>query len=357
MGMETYLEKLKQYLGNIGQDEKEEIINDFREHFLMAVRQGKTEEEVCWLLGSPEEIARQYVEGVGEAIPYGKFPEGYGYETEVNIHERFPVEQIREIKTDFKSCSIQVKGITQGETNDEITVDIEGKTIIPFEVRITDGTLTISQRIPGGNDFFLSRVFNLKQFNAEAKILIPQNYTGIIDLTSSNGSIQMEGLSKLTSGKIKTGSGNIKITDATGEFEVSTGSGNINMNGFSGTLQARTGSGSVHTEIESLTGKSSFSTGSGGVHLQAERVTSDIQVRTGSGGIEINIQALFAGLRASTGVGNVQCTFGENSPIAVSMKSGMGKCENEFATSNGITHKADLKTGLGSIKVKKTPVQ
>lgn len=60
-----FLNELYNYLSPLPKDERNEIISDFREHFREGELAGKTEEQICYELGSPFECAKQYV---GDAI-------------------------------------------------------------------------------------------------------------------------------------------------------------------------------------------------------------------------------------------------------------------------------------------------
>ena len=61
MNKADFLNELYYYLGELPKKEKEEIIEDFREHFREGVAAGKTEEQICQDLGTPFECAKQYV--------------------------------------------------------------------------------------------------------------------------------------------------------------------------------------------------------------------------------------------------------------------------------------------------------
>lgn len=55
----TFLEELQYYLRNLSAEDKEEIIQDFEEHFEMGRAEGKTDEEIVRSLGSPQQIAKE----------------------------------------------------------------------------------------------------------------------------------------------------------------------------------------------------------------------------------------------------------------------------------------------------------
>ncbi len=55
-----YISRLRDALGNIPDDAKNEILYDFSEHFEVGLEQGKTEEEIAESLGDPRANAKQY---------------------------------------------------------------------------------------------------------------------------------------------------------------------------------------------------------------------------------------------------------------------------------------------------------
>lgn len=67
-----FLNELYSYLKALPQSERNEILNDFREHFREGELAGKTEEQICEELGSPLECAKQYV---GDAIKENRIPD------------------------------------------------------------------------------------------------------------------------------------------------------------------------------------------------------------------------------------------------------------------------------------------
>ncbi len=60
-----FLNELYNYLSPLPKDERNEIMNDLREHFREGELAGKSEEQLCCELGSPYDCAKQYV---GDAI-------------------------------------------------------------------------------------------------------------------------------------------------------------------------------------------------------------------------------------------------------------------------------------------------
>ena len=61
MNKEQCLKILEEGLKKLPHEEREEILQDFQEHFAIGLEQGKTEEEIAASLGSPQQIAKEMV--------------------------------------------------------------------------------------------------------------------------------------------------------------------------------------------------------------------------------------------------------------------------------------------------------
>lgn len=79
MKMHEYLDALFEALGKMSGQEKEDILQDYREHFKIGLSSGKPEEEIAEALGDPVQAARLYgalkasdqarsTKGLGDAI-------------------------------------------------------------------------------------------------------------------------------------------------------------------------------------------------------------------------------------------------------------------------------------------------
>ncbi|WP_042144405.1 HAAS domain-containing protein [Paucisalibacillus sp. EB02] len=61
MNKEQFLTKLNDSLKRLPSTEREDILQDFREHFEVGLSKGNTEEEITSGLGSPQQIAKEMV--------------------------------------------------------------------------------------------------------------------------------------------------------------------------------------------------------------------------------------------------------------------------------------------------------
>jgi hypothetical protein len=61
MNKEEFFREIEKALDKISETERAEILYDYEEHFMIGKENGKTEEEICLELGSPREIANNYL--------------------------------------------------------------------------------------------------------------------------------------------------------------------------------------------------------------------------------------------------------------------------------------------------------
>ncbi|MBP2079499.1 HAAS signaling domain-containing protein [Oceanobacillus polygoni] len=61
MTKEQFLSKLDASLNKLPSQEKQDILQDFEEHFAMGLAEGKTEEQIAESLGSPAQIAKDLI--------------------------------------------------------------------------------------------------------------------------------------------------------------------------------------------------------------------------------------------------------------------------------------------------------
>lgn len=118
--------------------------------------------------------------------------------------------------------------------------------------------------------------------------------------------------------RIKTSSGNVRVSDMHGQFAVDTGSGDVHVTDLTGDFTADTGSGDVFAKH--VTGNVHADTGSGDVHVSESRsqtlyadtgsgdvlfsdVKGDMKLDTGSG--DVRLDGANGSLHADTGSGDV----------------------------------------------------
>ncbi|MGB9936475.1 MAG: HAAS signaling domain-containing protein [Methanobacterium sp.] len=59
MNKEEYLRRLSKDLKKLPKEDREDIISDYEEHFMIGIEKGRTEEEISGALGKPEGVSKQ----------------------------------------------------------------------------------------------------------------------------------------------------------------------------------------------------------------------------------------------------------------------------------------------------------
>jgi hypothetical protein len=146
---------------------------------------------------------------------------------------------------------------------------------------------------------------------------------------------------------IRTGDGNIEVTNSQGETRLRTGDGNIVAESLGGSLEATTGDGNmrVRGRLDSLTLRS----GDGGIDaevLPGSKLASSWRVESGDGSVTIRLPSNFAAdLDVHTGDGNITVDF----PLTTVAG---GRSEHDLrARLNGGGATLHIRTGDGSIRL------
>lgn len=118
-------------------------------------------------------------------------------------------------------------------------------------------------------------------------------------LVVKSGSAALTATGRLSTVRVKSGSGDVRLDTVGGAGEVDTGSGDVTIARAADGLRIRSGSGDV--SLRSVAGTTSVSTGSGDVRIG--RADGPVVVKTGSGDLEI-LEAE-QDVASSTGSGDV----------------------------------------------------
>jgi len=69
MTKKEFMQKLKDNLIGLNQNDKREVLLDYEEHFMDGKQQGRNEEEICKALGDPKEIAGEIMSQSQQIVP------------------------------------------------------------------------------------------------------------------------------------------------------------------------------------------------------------------------------------------------------------------------------------------------
>ena len=379
MNKKEYFDKLAYELGNMDEATRAEILGDFHEHFEIAEKSGKSEEEICRILGDPREIAAEFTQdyvrsddGAQQENTRGEIPQ------DCELTNRYNSSKVKGVTVELKTSRIEIRG----EEREDAALDLGSyKAHRMFDINLTqDGILVIKEKFPASADISLT---------------LPQIIKGLIKIESISGDICLGELS-CEGLKIKTASGNVEIcasniaaafnvttgsgdviTDACNSaqgFNVSTGSGAIEFNACNGKISASTGSGEIIVEAHlngtvigctgsgdiaistgTLNGDINYSTGSGDIEITCETFKGNIRMSSGSGDINFETNEVGGDIHAKTSSGDIELTLGGHNDINFDIKAGRNSdVTNEFMPNNqGSRYKVKLKTNSGDIEVLK----
>ncbi|MGA9854876.1 MAG: DUF4097 family beta strand repeat-containing protein [Gammaproteobacteria bacterium] len=164
--------------------------------------------------------------------------------------------------------------------------------------------------------------------------------------------------------RVKTSSGDVRVSDMHGQFSADTGSGDVHVADLTGDLTADTGSGDVFAEH--VSGNVHADTGSGDVHVSASQsqilyadtgsgdvtfsnVKGDMQLDTGSG--DVRLDGANGSLHADTGSGEV---IARNYIGGESVWADTGSGDVSLAGDLSAVRKLYIDTGSGDAALKTT---
>lgn len=182
-------------------------------------------------------------------------------------------------------------------------------------------------------------------------VLALVNYTGLTEANGIHNDL-----------RVKTSSGDVRVSNMQGQFTADTGSGDVHVADLSGDFTADTGSGDVFAEH--VTGNVHADTGSGDVHVSESRsqtlyadtgsgdvifsnVKGDMKLDTGSG--DVRVDGANGSLHANTGSGDV---IANNYTGGESVWADTGSGDVSLAGDLSAVRKLYIDTGSGGATLK-----
>lgn len=169
-----------------------------------------------------------------------------------------------------------------------------------------------------------------------------------LSVTTKRGDIVLQGTSGTT--EVRSGSGDLRVDEA-GPLRAATGSGDVHVARCAGGSVA---SGSGDIRVDGATGPDGLEirTGSGDISLTDNR--HDARVATGSG--DISASHHLGSFTARTGTGDVSVAVPRHIPVWLDLSSGTGEVFRDLepvgAPADGEAHlRVSIRTGTGDIRV------
>ncbi len=232
-------------------------------------------------------------------------------ETEVR-EDSFVVSGSPQLVVRSENGSISVK--TDGTGVIKVTTTIENSGRVDYQAVQKGNTVEVTADVKGGFNFFR------RGGGAEVVVVVPESID--LDLDTSNGKIEVEGVEVTTLASLETSNGRVTLTGVSGDVKVKTSNGRIDIQDFVGQVEARTSNGSID-----------FS--------GTLRSDSENELRTSNGSIDVTlVDTAGVEVDASTSNGKVRSEL----PITISGETredrlvgtiGTGGSRLEIHTSNG----------------------
>lgn len=303
MSEEKFLGMLEKELLILKEDERKDIIRDFKEYFANGKAEGKEEEEIVESFGPIQELAKELLAA-------------YSDEEFVSHVEMNPAVETNFDNIDVKADKANITIVPTEDNQPIINVkDQDGKTKATMEV--INNTLKIRVKREEGIKKFFFIQFTLSGLaSVDVTIQLPQklyeqmrvvNDSGKIEIESQqakqmrfetdNGKIVMKLLlasslkvksdngrivvndSNFTDVMASTDNGRISVTHSRAEkFELSTDNGRIELNEVDGEIWATTDNGRIEGYIPQVTKPLQWKTDNGSITLKTDELLDNVSL-------------------------------------------------------------------------------
>lgn len=382
MTKNEYMKMLEIQLGKFSESVRQEIMEDYENHFAEALAQGKTEEEIIKELGDiqdmideiPEEDEKEeWMEAKGQGDIQNKvYPGEYrkmvvnGKALDVaviasadnNIHVRYEGRKNQQVSCEeplfyqYEKDGVFYVGVRESEAAmRNVTIGfLEHKVEIPFFKVYETGKLILE--IPEG-------VRELEVMTGSGDIEAAQICGEELHVKTASGDVQVQKVNyKKTT--VVSASGDIELQDINAEvLTVSATSGDVSTEGLTvQKLEIATSSGDIEvtradakeTTIRTSSGDTSYSGKAAIFHG-----------KSGSGDQEIGITNVLNQADIVSGSGDVELKLGSNTGATITAITGSGDVDvrtnysytqenNRFVVGDG-TADINMKSGSGDIEV------
>ena len=279
MHKEDHFATLAAHLAAIGEPKRSEILDYYREMVCDQMEDGRSEEEVLAALGDPEELARKIVaEAELLAVAQPETPpagdEGRLYPATA------PARSVRVLAKDTK---VLVERVADGP----VRVLFEPRDYDRVEVEERDGVFTFRQSVRGIHVLVLGDLFSSPR---RVILQLPADFTGDVEVTTSNARIAARDLGELGNVTIATSNARLSLSGLRcGALVLKTSNGSMDLADARGTSCAMTTSNSRLTasgvrfpvRLELRTSNGSIAVEDGG--------SDDVRLTTSNSGIRATL--------------------------------------------------------------------
>ena len=366
--MVSFLEELDKALGNMNGESRKEILDDFTEHFRLARKDGKSDEQIIAALGSPQSIAEQFLEPDGPntgrqtSTPIGNSQRSeiyYSPDPDATVNE-FDANGVERLHIDVNMAEVKIESDPHIQT-------------IKTLIRVSDKKSTFQVFREGRSVEIIEKnpysLFNFPHFfrkPSEVKVFVPAGSRHSIDIGTKFGNIELYNCSgdqldvSCTFGDIRANSiefDNLSINAKAGDVkleqapfkrtDIHTSAGEITVSGCLGILDAHTSAGNV--KVKRHGGNVSVRSSAGNVSV--DNSEGIIKAHSSAGNVRIDtLVSEYA--EGSSSAGNVNFSAHEVKGLKLTAKTGNAKAQVDRLFGN-----AELSTGAGNVKLDANAVQ
>lgn len=317
MNKDEYLRRLKNRLNDLNIDGKDEIYNDFTNHFEIGHQNGLSDEELIENLGSIDEVLESY-----ESLPKQE-------KIIIDNHEQKKEFTDKITSIDINAKHADTKVLPSSDNSFKVELYKEGRLLEKLSHMLTtyqEESVLYVKVLP---------IFPYKSFgNYELTIHVPNNLN-IIHLGTSSGDIYINNLDvdKL---KIQSASGDINLhTIHTKELSLEVASSDVDINKLIGDLSITSASGDV--QIDHANGDNfSFKNASGDLNIQANY--KRILLNNVSGDMNAEFKTVEQ-MNVSTTSGDINVRIDNDDNLSIETHSLSGDCDVYLKGKEVITHR------------------
>jgi len=305
MNKDEYLRRLKNRLNDLNIDGKDEIYNDFTNHFEIGHQNGLSDEELIENLGSIDEVLESY-----ESLPKQEKIIVHNHEQKKEFNDKITT-------LDINAKHADTKILPSSDNSFKVELYKEGKLLEKLSHMLTayqEESVFYVKVLP---------IFPYKSFgNYELTIHVPNNLENI-HLGTSSGDVYINNLDvdKLN---IQSASGDINLhTIHTKELSLEVASSDVDINKFVGDLEIKSASGDV--QIDHASGDNfSFKNASGDLNIQANY--KRILLNNVSGDVNAEFTTVDH-MNVSTTSGDINIRIDNNDNLSIETHSLSGDCD------------------------------
>ena len=246
----------------------------------------------------------------------------------------FSVGATPTLVVDGENGSVVVNAVTGNAIGNtiKVTATLRDANRIDYEATLEGDTVTVKAKKKGG-----FRLFSFGQGPA-ADIEVSAPPATMVEVRTSNGSIQLKGIQD--SGSLRTSNGKVVMENVSGDFDIRTSNGSVTLTAVVGNLQVESSNGAI--VVRDGKGTFDIETSNGRIEFSGELMPGgDNTMSTSNGSVTVSLQGeANVELDASSSNGSVTSklpilTTGTQDEKQIVGTIGNGDADLLIRTSNG----------------------